>query len=150
MGPLNRIIPRDSVCGIDSCLFIYLLADRAPYAEAVQPFLEAVHRGEMTGITSVITLTEVLTKPEQNQQPELVQAYAMALRGIDNLLAVEIDEGIARKAAHLRGVYGFRTPDALQLAAALQKRCSFFVTNDRRLQRVQGLEVIVLDDVLGG
>ncbi len=68
MGPLNLLIPRDSVCGIDSCVFIYLLADRAPYAEAVQPFLEAVHRGEISGVTSMIALTEVLAKPEQNRR----------------------------------------------------------------------------------
>ncbi|MGE5528373.1 MAG: type II toxin-antitoxin system VapC family toxin [Patescibacteria group bacterium] len=148
MGPLNRIVPRDSICGIDSCLFIYLLADRAPYAEAVQPFLKAVHQGEITAITSVITLTEVLAKPEQNKQADLVRAYSLALRGIDHLQFVEIDETIARHAAHLRGVYGFRTPDALQLAAALHKQCSFFVTNDRRLQRMQELNIIVLDDVL--
>jgi len=148
MGPLNSLLPPGSVCGIDSCLFIYLLADRPPYAEAVQPLLEAIHRGDINGVTSVITLTEVLTKPEQQQQPEMVQAYSLAIHGIDHLHIVEVNETIARKAASLRGFYGFRTPDALQLATAFDGGCSFFITNDRQLQRMQGLKVIILDDIL--
>jgi predicted nucleic acid-binding protein len=40
-----------------------------------------------------------------------------------------------------------RLPDALQIAAALVHRCEAFVTNDRRLGRVEELRVLVLDDL---
>ena len=41
-----------------------------------------------------------------------------------------------------------RTPDALQLAAALSAGCSTFVTNDRDLPAVTGLEVLKLRSYL--
>ena len=42
----------------------------------------------------------------------------------------------------------FRTPDALQLAAALSAGCRTFVTNDRDLPAVPGLEVLQLRSYL--
>jgi len=39
-----------------------------------------------------------------------------------------------------------RTPDALQIAAALTARCNAMVTNDRDFPRVAGLEIIQLSD----
>jgi predicted nucleic acid-binding protein len=37
-------------------------------------------------------------------------------------------------------------PDALQIGAALEAGATAFVTNDRRLSRVQGPKVLVFDD----
>lgn len=54
-----------------------------------------------------------------------------------------------RAAAQLRALHpSVRTPDALQLAAALFAGCSAFVTNDRDLPAVPGLEVLKLRDYL--
>jgi predicted nucleic acid-binding protein len=39
-----------------------------------------------------------------------------------------------------------KTPDAIQLAAALSARCNAFLTNDRRIPSAQGLPVFQLDD----
>ncbi len=58
-----------------------------------------------------------------------------------------IDIAIADRAAALRAAYALRTPDTLQLAAALEAGCEAFLTNDRRLGRVQDLHVLVLDDL---
>jgi len=55
---------------------------------------------------------------------------------------------LARQATVLRARYNIRVPDALQIAAALKSGATAFVTNDRRLRRVQGLKVLVLDDYL--
>ncbi|MGI8510780.1 MAG: type II toxin-antitoxin system VapC family toxin, partial [Gemmatimonadaceae bacterium] len=59
---------------------------------------------------------------------------------------VDIDRNQLRAAAQLRARYGVRTPDALQLAAALQERCSAFITNDRRLPTLPGLRTVQLDE----
>jgi predicted nucleic acid-binding protein len=55
-----------------------------------------------------------------------------------------VDRDQIRSAAQLRARYGVRTPDALQLAAALSTRCTAFLTNDRRLPSVGGLRVVGL------
>jgi predicted nucleic acid-binding protein len=64
---------------------------------------------------------------------------------------VDINAEVAIKAASLRAKYkehNLRTPDALQLAMALEANCPAFVTNDKRLSIVQELDVIVLDNFL--
>lgn len=40
-----------------------------------------------------------------------------------------------------------RTPDALQIAAALVAGCEAFLTNDAGLKRVTELRVLVLDEL---
>jgi hypothetical protein len=39
-----------------------------------------------------------------------------------------------------------KTPDALQLAAALGAGCTTFVTNDRRIPAIRGMRVLQLGD----
>ena len=46
----------------------------------------------------------------------------------------------------LRAQYNIRIPDALQIATALESGATVFVTNDRRLKKVQDLHVIVLQE----
>ena len=58
------------------------------------------------------------------------------------------DAGQLRSAAQLRAIHGLRTPDALQLAAALAARCPVFITNDRRLSQIPGLRILQLRDYL--
>jgi predicted nucleic acid-binding protein len=51
-----------------------------------------------------------------------------------------------RAAAQLRAATNMKTPDALQLAAALTTGCATFVTNDRRMPRVAGTRILQLSD----
>jgi hypothetical protein len=39
-----------------------------------------------------------------------------------------------------------KTPDAIQLAAALISSSDFFLTNDVRLKNIEEIEVLTLDD----
>jgi len=59
---------------------------------------------------------------------------------------LSIDAPMARRAVVLRAQYDIHVPDALQIAAALEAGATAFVTNDRRLSRVQELAVLVFDD----
>jgi predicted nucleic acid-binding protein len=61
---------------------------------------------------------------------------------------VAIDERLAEAAALIRARYTIRLPDALQIAAAMQGDATLFVTNDKRIKKVDALEVLVLSDYL--
>jgi predicted nucleic acid-binding protein len=67
----------------------------------------------------------------------------------DELLLLPVDRETAEIGAVLRAKHRLRTPDALQVAAALNAGCEVFLTNDKRLQRLDGLRVLVLDDYDG-
>jgi predicted nucleic acid-binding protein len=53
---------------------------------------------------------------------------------------------ILSAAALVRATTGITTPDALQFVAAIGARCRTFLTNDRRLPAVPGMQVKQLSD----
>ena len=102
---------------------------------------------DLTMATSVVSLTEVLTKPRQMGDSRLIQIYREMLLESRNLILLPITASMAERAAEFRATYQLKTPDALQIAAALQAGCEAFVTNDRQLQRVKELRIVILDDL---
>ena len=58
-----------------------------------------------------------------------------------NFTIVPVNIQIAERAAHLR------TPDALQVATALDAGCDALLTNDLGLKRVAEMRVLVLDEL---
>lgn len=54
---------------------------------------------------------------------------------------------MAETAAQLRAKYGLKTPDALQIATALEHHADYFLTNDHRLNSVTEINVITLLDI---
>jgi predicted nucleic acid-binding protein len=59
---------------------------------------------------------------------------------------IDLDRSVLRAAARLRAALGVKTPDALQLAAALMAGCPAYVTNDRALPAIPDLRIVHLRD----
>jgi predicted nucleic acid-binding protein len=114
----------------------------------VEPLFRAIDAGDLRGVTSVLTLLEVLVVPYRSGLLELAERYEAILLSSRNLDVVPLDPPILRAAAQLRAATSMRTPDALQVASALALGCTKLVTNDRRLPAVPGLEVLQLSDFL--
>lgn len=55
---------------------------------------------------------------------------------------------IADRAARLRADLHLRTPDALQAATALVCQATGLISNDPAFERLSGLEVLILDELL--
>lgn len=89
----------------------------------------------------------MLTQPKQKGNTILEQEYRDLLLHSRNFKLLPIDPAIAECAADLRARYRFRTPDELQIAAALMAGCQAFLTNDPQLKRATELRVLVLDDL---
>ena len=60
---------------------------------------------------------------------------------------LDINADIAKNAAKNRAKYGFKTPDAIQLASALQSGSDFFITNDNQLNKFKELKVVLVDQL---
>lgn len=129
---------------LDTSIFIYYLEQNPTFIDEVRPVFAAVSRGELEIVTSAVTLLEVLVVPYRSGDSALAARYEELFRRGQGLQLVEIDEHQLRWAAQLRARYSVRTPDALQLAAALSAGCTAFVTNDRRLPEVRGIRLIGL------
>jgi predicted nucleic acid-binding protein len=57
---------------------------------------------------------------------------------------VTLSREVIDRATDIRSQYGFKTPDAIHLAAASLANCELFLTNDRRLDRFTGLRIEAL------
>jgi predicted nucleic acid-binding protein len=133
--------------GFNTAPVIYFVEAHPRYDALVTEVFQRVADGAFAGVTSVITLSEVLVHPLRRGDTRLEQEYRDLLLRSDHFATHSIDPASAARAAQLRASYGLRTPDALQLAAALAAKCEAFLTNDAALQRVTELRVRVLDDL---
>jgi predicted nucleic acid-binding protein len=148
LGSLEQELAVHDVIGVDTAPFIYLWERHPRYFSLVKALFEHLTESGRQGITSVITLIETCVLPQRQGRQDLVQAYERALLHSRQIYLLNIDATLARRAVGLRARHGIRVPDALQVAAALQGGATAFVTNDRQLERVQVIKVLVLDDYL--
>jgi predicted nucleic acid-binding protein len=137
-----------TVVGLDTSPLIYFIEKHPKYTPLVRPFFEAVERGDIAVVTSILTLTEVLVHPLRHGDQNLAGQYSRILLSARNVTTLPVSPSIAEEAARIRAVYGARTPDAIQLATALDGRATAFLTNDAGLVSIPGLRLIHLDQLL--
>lgn len=133
--------------GIDTAPIIYFIEAHPKYDPVVTKIFQDIATGTITGITSMITLTEVLVHPLRLGETALEQRYRDLLLLSDNFEIICIDAVVAENVAGLRARYNLRTPDALQLAAAIVSKCEAFLTNDKNIKNINELNIILLDEL---
>jgi predicted nucleic acid-binding protein len=144
----RRSIEKHRVVGLDTAPLIYFIEDVTPYADLLNPVFDRLESHALGAVTSTITLAEILTKPLVDKNFPLVDEIKFTIKAFSTLSMVAIDEKLAEAAALIRARHAIRLPDALQIAAALQGEATLFITNDKRLKKVDGVEVLVLSDYL--
>ena len=147
MITLDDALADVTTLGFDTSPVIYLIETHPDYDVLITEIFRRIDRGSMTGFTSAITLTEVLTQPLKQGQVHLQKEYRDLLLHSANFYTLPINAEIAEQAAGLRAQYGLRTPDALQVAAAKTANCHAFLTNDKALKRIEDVKVIILDEL---
>jgi predicted nucleic acid-binding protein len=132
---------------LDTVAFIYFMEESPEFLPCLEPVFAAVDAGRLSGVTSALTLLEVLVGPLRAGDARLAEEYEKLLVHSRGLRLVDIDRAQLRAAASIRAVYPrVHTPDALQLAAAAVCGCSALVTNDRQIPELPGMRVLQLRD----
>jgi predicted nucleic acid-binding protein len=130
--------------GVDTSIFVYFIEADPRLLPIARPLFVAAHEGRVALVTSALTLMEVLVMPYRAGDDRLAARYEALLGAAGGIRLVAIDPATLRAAARIRATQGARTPDALQLAAALGAGCTSFVTNDRRLPAIGKLRILQL------
>ena len=144
---LSRLLKGKTVF-IDTAPLIFFIEKNPKYSAIVKPVVALIDSGQAKGLTSTITLLEVLVLPLREGNKKLADAYRSILLSSKNLETCEISNAISEKAAALRAKYGFKTPDSIQLATAIIRRMDYFLTNDLALKQVNEIKVVVLEDFI--
>ncbi|WP_211529854.1 type II toxin-antitoxin system VapC family toxin [Methanocalculus chunghsingensis] len=111
---LQLLLKDKTAIALDTALFIYLIEENPTYIRFVEPIFLGISRGAIQACTSTITLIEVLTKPLEENNTELIQKYCEIMSDSANLFLSDVDREIAVESARLRAAYSLRTPDAIQ------------------------------------
>jgi predicted nucleic acid-binding protein len=130
--------------GLDTAPLIYFIEENPNYIEAVHLFFEGMDRGNFLVVTSTVTLLEVLVHPLRNNNRELATEYRDILLN-SRLMTLEVSNAIAEQAAGLRAAHNIRTPDAIQISAALNAGATHFLTNDIRLPEIPSIQILSID-----
>jgi predicted nucleic acid-binding protein len=133
----------------DTAPIIYYIEAHPQFGPLSKEAVQAVQNGNLTGYSSVITLSEVLAKPIQDGEEALARRFAAFLRAGKNFHLIDISADIAHRAGELRGKYpALRTVDSIQVASALSAGAEGFLTNDGKLKQITEIQVLILKDYL--
>ncbi len=133
--------------GLDTSPFIYFVERNSLYVDIMREIFKRLTDGEFLACSSVITLTEVLVQPFRQNNQILADKYRdLIYKGI-NFELLPLKSSNAETAAKLRAKYNLRTPDTLQIAAALDNGCEAFLCNDKNLKRVTEIKILILDEI---
>ena len=89
-----------------------------------------------------------MVHPLRTGNKSLAEKYREILLYSEGLTTFQILNDISEKAAEIRAKYSIKTPDAIQIATATIHGANSFLTNDPVLQKIDSLQVLVLDDVM--
>jgi predicted nucleic acid-binding protein len=148
MKRLQDFLRKHPVIALDSSIFIYHLEDHPRYAPLTEIIFDDLEKGMNKGITSYLTLMEIITKPKAEGLLQVARDYEYYLTTFPNLTFYEMGIEIARKASDLRATERIKSPDAIQLATAILHGATAFLTNDKIFERVKGIDILILDKFL--
>lgn len=127
---------------IDTSPLIYLIEGQGSVSDSVEVQISSWIRADETIATSTLTMLELLVVPKKNNDRHLVQKYRALLKDLVSEPLIPLSEIISEQAAEIRGRYGFKTPDSIQLASAVYFGADIFYSNDLRLGRFPDLKVL--------
>lgn len=137
---LNRYRP---VC-LDTNIFAYYFNRESAFHVYSEKIFKDIVSKNIPIVTSILTLTELLSyKADLSTIGRLKSEFLST----PNLTVMQVDLKIAEDAARIRRMRGFRLPDAIQLATALNGRAQTFITNDKRLKVFRELPITLLFEI---
>jgi len=119
----------------DTMLFVYWMEDHPQFGRRVQEIHRKMEERGDTLCASAFALGELLVKPNKLKKTEL----ARAIRDFFQSPEVEVlpfDLETAEFFSRIRAAHNVSPADAIHLACAAKARTDLFLTNDRRLCRL--------------
>ena len=130
---------------LDSAPVIYAVERVSGYVAEVDAILSAA---DVVQVASDLTRLECRVKPIRDSDRDLLADYDEYFgRTVSEIVA--LSRVVVDRATEIRASYGFRTPDAIHLASALESNCDLFLTNDHRLDRFPDIAVQIVESQPG-
>jgi predicted nucleic acid-binding protein len=148
LEPLRNFLRRHRRIALDTSIFIYQLEANPRYVAFSDCVFSWLERPGSAGVTSTITMTELLVQPYRDADLQRVNEIYALLSTFPNLEWITPTREVADLAARMRALHRMRTPDALQAATAVTALATGLITNDPIFQRVDTIETLILETLL--
>ncbi len=145
---LSSLLKDHALLALDTSIFIYHFKADPKYIALTRRIFSSIEKGKNQAVSTVISLSEILVKPLEEENFNAAEDYKIMLERFPNFALVPIDSKMAFSSAALRAKYKIKTPDALQIAGAIQKSATLFITNDKQLKKIEEIKVILLNDLM--
>lgn len=129
------------VLALDTNIFIYYFQSDPRFGAAAREIFKTLVSGQNKALTSIVSLVEIMSLPMDEKASASLKSHFLET---PNLTVYDADQAVGLETARIRRKYGFRTPDAIQLATALIFKADKFITNDKRLKKFDEVEVQLL------
>ncbi len=133
---------------LDTNVWIYALEGYSEFRSELTLLFEQMQAGTLTGITSELTLAELLVKPCRDQDLAQQARYKKAIANRQNFFIMPVLRDLLIDAAEVRAKIQLKLPDAIHAATALRTNCTTFLTNDRQLKKLTDISVVLLSEVI--
>jgi predicted nucleic acid-binding protein len=127
---------------IDSVILIYHYEAGPFQARAVRWLAASAAAGDELAISDLVRMECRVGPLRSGATTELAMLEGFFLQ--PDVRKIPLNSAVFDRAAQIRATHGFKTPDAIHLAAAIESGCDRFLTNDARLARFTGLAVEIL------
>ncbi|MGH6768446.1 MAG: type II toxin-antitoxin system VapC family toxin [Xanthobacteraceae bacterium] len=130
---------------LDANVFIAAFETQGAHSDHAWWILNAIEGGDLFGVTSELTLAEILVGPMQDGDDELVQRYQDIISPAECFEVGTVTRAVLIEAGTLRSARrAMRLPDAIHVASARIGGCRFIVSDDRRMSFAPEMQVVPL------
>jgi predicted nucleic acid-binding protein len=127
----------------DSVILIYYLDQVGPFQVRAANRLAGLKAAKDQIAVSDLVRLECRVEPIRTHDTQVLAKFDTFFAAPD-VLHVPLTTAVYDRATVIRATYGFKTADAIHLAAAVEAGCGRFLTNDTRLSRFSDIPVEVL------
>jgi predicted nucleic acid-binding protein len=128
---------------LDANCVIYLVERNPTWGAKVAGRLAGLRRAGDEIAVSDLVRTEALVGPFRSSRAATLAASRPFFNDPGNRM-LALTPAVCERAARVRAAYGFKVPDAVHLASAIEHGCGLFLTNDFQLARCTDISVEVL------
>jgi predicted nucleic acid-binding protein len=148
---LDRHLVAGEKIGLDTAPLIYYFNRQEPYFPLCRELLRRIELGSLRAVVSVVTEMELLAARSVQSDRQAVNDVEELFRRVADLVIMDVNRTIARRAAELRARTRIKGLDALIVASALTQGCRYLIGNDSDVaRRVTEIRYTTLNDMLDG
>src|SRR5207245_1930975 len=132
--------PSSAIVYFDAMAFIFSVEGNPEVSEPVSALFKVLRSRPRVGVTSELTLAEVLAGSKHSRNPPIKRAYLDLIVWSKFLDLVPISRDILCESAELRFAHKgahdkkLKLPDAIHLVTAIRRKCRYFVSADKGIR----------------